>query len=172
MRQLTAPGATATLLLSLSVVLLVGDAFAQSPTEQIVGAWTLVSADSVRPDGSRVQVFGTTPKGIMIFSRDGHFALVQMRADLPRIAANSRDQATPDENKAIVQGSIAYFGTYSVNEAEKVINLKLEGSTFANILGAGEQKRLITSLTLDELRFTNPRTPTGATLEVGWKRAK
>lgn len=172
MRHLTAPGAIATLLLSLSVVLLVGDAFAQSPTEQIVGAWTLVSADTVRPDGSRVQVFGPTPKGIMIFSRDGHFALVQMRAELPRIAANSRDHATPEENKAIVQGSIAYFGTYSVNEAEKVIILKLEGSTFANILGADEQKRLITSLTPDELRFTNPRTPSGATLEVGWKRAK
>jgi len=108
----------------------------------------------------------------MVFSRDGHFALVQMRAELPRIAANSRDQGTPEENKAIVQGSIAYFGTYSVNEVEKVITIKLEGSTFANLLGGGEQKRIITSLTPDELKFTNPKTPSGATLEVGWKRAK
>jgi hypothetical protein len=39
---------------------------AQSPKEQIAGAWTLVSADSVRPDGSKVQAFGPNPKGIML----------------------------------------------------------------------------------------------------------
>jgi hypothetical protein len=172
MKRRTTLALTTTLLLHLGAVLCVGDAVAQSSKEHIVGAWTLVSADSVRPDGSRAAVFGANPKGIMIFSHDGSFALVQMRAELPGIAANSRDQGTPEENKAIVQGSIAYFGTYSVNEAEKVVTLKLEGSTFANLLGGGEQKRIITSLTPDELKLTNPRTPSGATLEVGWKRAK
>jgi hypothetical protein len=172
MKRLSALAFTITLLLYLGAALFASDAVAHSPKEQIVGAWTLVSADSVRPDGSRVQVFGSNPKGVMIFSRDGHFALVQMRAELPAIAAKSRDQGTPEENKAIVQGSIAYFGTYSVNESDKTMTLKLEGSTFANILAAGEQKRIITFLTADELRFTNPRTPAGATLEVGWKRAQ
>jgi hypothetical protein len=172
MNRLTILAFTTTFLLHFAGVLFVSDAVAQSPKEQIVGAWTLVSADSVRPDGSRVAVFGSNPKGIMLFSRDGHFALIQMHAELPTIAAKSRDQGTPEENKAIVQGSIAYFGTYSVNESDKTISLKLEGSTFANILAAGAQKRVITSLTPDELKFTNPRTPSGATLEVGWKRAK
>ena len=172
MKRFTVLSATITVLLHLSAVLLVSDAIAQSAKEQIIGAWTMTSADSVRPDGSKVPVFGSDPKGIMIFSRDGHFALIQMRAELPRIAANSRDQGTPEENKAVVSGSIAYFGTYSVNEADKTLTLKLDGSTFANILAAGEQKRIITSLTREELRFTNPRTPSGATLEVGWKRAK
>jgi Lipocalin-like domain len=71
-----------------------------------------------------------------------------------------------------VQGSIAYFGTYAVNEAEKVITAHIEGSTFANLIEGPEQKRLITSLTADELRFTNPATPSGATLELVWQRAK
>ncbi len=171
MKRRTALAVTTTLLLKLGAVLFASDAVAQSPKEQIVGAWMLVSADSVQSDGSRVAVFGSNPKGIMMFSRDGHFALVQMRAELPRIAAKSRDQGTPEENKGIVEGSIAYFGTYSINDA-KTMTLKLEGSTFANILGAGEQKRILTSLTPEELKFTNPRTPSGATLEVGWKRAK
>jgi hypothetical protein len=39
-------------------------------------------------------------------------------------------------------------------------------------MGGGEQKRVLTSLTAGELKFTNPRTPSGATLEVVWKRAK
>ncbi len=175
-RQITNPLTTLALaialLLNLGAVLFVGDVVAQSSKEQIVGAWTLVSADSVRPDGSKAAAFGPNPRGIIIFSHDGYFALVQMRAELPRIAANSRDKGTPEENKAIVGGSIAYFGTYSVNESEKVITMKLEGSTFANLFGGGEQKKIITSLTPDELKFINPRTPSGATLEVGWKRAK
>jgi hypothetical protein len=48
----------------------------------------------------------------------------------------------------------------------------LDGSTFANLLGGPEQKRIITSLTADELKFTNPRTPAGVTLLTVWKRAK
>ncbi len=140
--------------------------------EQLVGAWTLVSADIVRNDGSKIEVFGPNPKGTLIYTSDGHFALVQMRSDLPKLASNSRDRGTSEENQAVVQGSITYFGTYAVNEAEKVITLQLEASTFANLVGGGEQKRLITSITADELKFVNPRTPSGSTLEVGWKRAR
>jgi hypothetical protein len=58
---------------------------------------------------------------------DGHFSLVNTRADLPKFASNRRDQGTPEENKAVVQGSIAYFGTYSVNEGIRSSPLKLRG---------------------------------------------
>ncbi len=143
----------------------------KSQQEQLVGAWTLVSADSVRADGSKVALFGQNPKGTMIFSADGHFALVQMRGDIPKLASNSRDQGTSEEYKAIVGGSLAYFGSYSLNEAEKVISIQLEGSTFVNLM-SGEQKRIITNLTTDELIFSNPRNPSGTTLEVTWKRAR
>ncbi len=68
-------------------------------------------------------------------------------------------------------GSIAYYGTYSINEVDKVITPTVEGSTFANMIGT-DQKRIITSLTADELKFTNPRTASGETLEIVWKRAK
>ncbi len=164
-----------TVLVTLVGMAIVNPAIAQpsAPTggkaKQLVGAWTLVTAESVRADGSKVGVFGSNPKGTMIFSSDGHFALIQMRVDLPKLASNSRDAGTPEENKAVVQGSIAYFGTYSVNESDNVITIRLEGSTFANL--GGEQRKIITSLTADELKFINPRTPSGATLEVVWKRA-
>lgn len=157
---------------SLGAMLFASHAVAQTVQDQIIGAWTMISAANVHADGARSDVFGPNPKGTVIFTRDGRFSLVQMRADLPKITANSRDQGTPEEYKAIVQGSIAYFGTYAVNEAEKILILKLEGSTFANQLGQPEQRRIITALSAEELRFTNPRTPSGATLEVGWKRAK
>jgi ABC-type uncharacterized transport system substrate-binding protein len=40
-----------------------------------------------------------------------------VRSDLPKFGSNNRMSGTPEENKAIVQGSIAYFGTYSIDEA-------------------------------------------------------
>ena len=137
MKRLSVLAVITVTMLTLGAVLLAGDATAQqkSPREQLVGAWTLVSADSVRYDGSRVEVFGLNPKGILIFTNDGHFALVQMRADLPKFVSSSRDQGTPEKNKAVVQGSIAYFDTYSLNETENVITLQFEGSTFANLMG-------------------------------------
>lgn len=91
---------------------------------------------------------------------------------VPKIASNDRTKATIEEATAIVGGSIAYYGTYSVNKAEKSLSVVLEGSTFANLLGGPAQQRLVTSLTASELKFANPRTPSGMTLQSIWKRAQ
>ena len=174
MRRIDVLTATMVSLLVLGVALPAGDAVAQQKSlkEQLVGTWKLVSSHSVRNDGSLVDNIGPNPRGILIYTSDGHFALVNTRSDLPKLASNSRDRGTPEENKAVVQGSLAYFGTYSVNEADKVITAKIEGSTFANMIGGPDQKRIITSLTADELKFTNPASTSGATLQLVWKRAK
>ena len=59
-----------------------------------------------------------------------------------------------------MQGSIAYFGTYSVSETDKVITFHIEGSTFPNWKGA-DQKRLI-KLSGDELTWTVPTPSVGS----------
>jgi len=148
-----------------------GDAVAQQKSlkEQLVGTWIYVSSTSTRADGSKTD--RPDLKGIVIYTSDGHFAFVSVRADLPKLANPDRARATAEEAQAVVAGSIAYYGTYSINEVEKVLTANVEGSTYANLIGT-DQKRIITSLTADELKFTNPRTPAGVTLEFVWKRAK
>lgn len=138
--------------------------------KRIVGAWSLVAVTAERADGSKIEPFGTNPKGIIIFTDSGHFSLFQSRADIPKLAENDRSKATAEEAKAVVGGSIAYYGTYSVNEMDKSLSVTLDGATFANLLG-GAQRRDITSLTADELGFSNPRTPSGMTLQTVWRRA-
>ncbi len=171
MRRLGVLIATTVLLVIWGAVLPSGDALAQQKSlkEQLVGTWIYVSSTSTRADGSKTE----TPnlKGIVIYTSDGHFAFVSVRADLPKLANPDRARATAEEAQAVVAGSIAYFGTYSINEVDKVLTPKVEGSTYANLIGT-DQKRIITSLTADELKFTNPRTPAGVTLEFVWKRAK
>lgn len=147
-------------------------ALAQSVKDQIVGAWTLVSVASEMDDGKKGEPFGPSPKGIMIFTNDGHFSLFQSRAEIPKIAANDRAKATAEEAQAIVGASIAYYGTYIIDEATKVMTVNLVTSTFANVATIPNQKRTITLLTADELKFDNPRTPSGMTLRTAWKRAR
>jgi hypothetical protein len=174
MRRLGVLTAIKVSLLVLGVALPAGDTVAQQKSlkEQLVGTWKLVSSHNVRSDGSKLDASGPNPKGIVIYTSDGHFVFVNTRSDLPKFASNSRDRGTPEEYKAVVQGSLAYFGTYSVNEADKVISVQIEGSTFANMIGRPDVKRIITSLTADELKFTNPAPTSGGTLELVWKRAK
>jgi hypothetical protein len=107
----------------------------------------------------------------MIFTPNGHFSWQLFRSDRPKFAGKNRMTATPDENKATLQGSLAYFGTYSVNETDKTITTRVEGSTFPNSEGE-EQKRIITRLTADELIYENPVTTRGDRVEAAWKRVK
>jgi hypothetical protein len=153
-----------------------GAAFAQHPQkttiqERIVGAWALVSVVSETDDGKKGEPFGPSPKGMIIFSNEGHFSLFQSRAEIPKIAANDRAKATPEEAQGIVASSIAYYGTYSIDENTKVMTVDLAASTYANVAAIHNQKRTITRLTSDELEFDNPRTPNGMTLRTTWKRA-
>ena len=139
--------------------------------DQLVGTWALVSVISEARDGDTMEPFGTNPKGMIMFSSEGHFTLFQSKTAIPKIASNNRDKATPEEALAIVASTIAYYGTYSVSEADKTILVRVNASTFANVADGAEQKRIITLLTDDELKFTNPRTPAGVTLRTVWKRA-
>jgi hypothetical protein len=151
-----------------------GQAAAQSSSlgNQLLGSWSFVSVVGERDDGSRSEPFGADPKGIIIFAPDGAFSLFQSRSEVPRIASNDRATATAEEARGVIAASIAYFGTWSVDEATRSIALRLQGSTYTNLLSAPTQTRLITQLTADELHFTNPRTPSGVTLRTVWRRMK
>ena len=141
------------------LILSSSQAAAQS-AKDLVGAWTLVTADA----------FGANPKGTVIFEPNGRFAVMLMRADLGKYASNNRAQGTAAENKATVEGSIAYFGTYSVSGTD--LNFHIEGSTFANWTGT-DQKRTNVTIAGDELKWIQP-TPSagGPAVPVVWRRVK
>src|SRR5437879_7409500 len=60
----------ATAMSLLLVAFLAGDALGQTAKQPFVGSWTIVSADTVRPDGTRVPNFGSGPKGFLVFDGD------------------------------------------------------------------------------------------------------
>ena len=128
-----------------------GDAMSQKTlNEQLAGAWTYITVDTVRPDGSRTPMYGPSPQGLVIFDGRGHYALVNSRADLPKYSSNDRMKGTEDEYKAISQGSIAHFGTYTVNESDKTITFHIGTSTFPNWNGVEQRRPFV--LSKDDLR--------------------
>jgi hypothetical protein len=160
-------------MMTLGFAFLAGDAVAQQKPlkEQLVGTWSIVSTDNTRPDGTKFQLFGPNPNGILVLDGNGRTAFMLMSSGRPKFASNNRNTGSPEENKATVQGSIAFFGTWSVNEADKTITTRIEASTFPN-QEEQDQKRIITSVTADELRYINPATTTGDKAETVWKRVK
>jgi hypothetical protein len=155
-------------LLLLGVVLSAGEVFAQT-AKDLVGTWTLVSAVTEQ-GGNKTDTYGPNPKGILMVDANGRYVIAIARAGLPKVASNNRTTATPEENKAIVQGSITHFGTLSVNAADQTITFKIETATFPNFDGT-EQKRPFT-LTGDDLTYTVPAASGGGTATTVWKRAK
>lgn len=155
--------------LAFGPTMLSSEAAAQSLKEQIVGSWTLVSAIDVHADGSKTDPWGADPKGAYMFGADGRFTQMLMRSDLPKL--QSRFSGSADQHKALAQGVVAMYGSYTVDEAQKTINVKFEGSTFAAFNGT-EGKRIITSINADQFTSMNPATSTGTRAESIWKRAK
>src|SRR3984957_19391639 len=146
---------------------------AQSAQDQLAGTWMLASIYIEGPDGTRFDAFGPDPTGMLIMDGNGHISVQFIGSGLPKFASNDRLDSTPEENKAVAQGILCYFGTYSVSDADHSLNIHIENSSFPNWKGT-DQKRFLT-LTEDEMKWINPTASTGGPGFTGhtvWKRVK
>jgi hypothetical protein len=148
------------------------EAVAQT-TNGLVGTGTLVSIMLER-DGKKTDFYGANPQGQLMHDANGRFPVIVTRSDLPKLASNNREAGTAEENKAIVEGSLAYFGTYEVSETDKIITSHVKSSTFPN--WNGTDRKTSFNISGDELSthvVTGPLTSIGTgTAYVVWKRAK
>ena len=113
----------------------------KSLKEQLVGTWTLTKS----------QPLGANPKGILIFDAGGRYTRIAGKSDRPKL----KSEVTPQEFGAAVLGSFgANFGTWSVNEADKTLIVRVEGAQNPNLEGAERKDKI--SLVGDELRVQGP----------------
>ncbi len=127
---------------------------ATSVKDAIVGTWNFVVAEVTAPDGKKLFPFGESPKGILIFTADGHFAQIHVAGDVLKIASNNRLTGTPEEYAEIMRRSLSVFGTYTVDEANKTVTYNIVSASFPNWQGE-TQTRAIDKLTSDEFVNTN-----------------
>ena len=128
----------------------------------------MLSWEQRKGDGTRVERYGPSPKGIAFFDAGGRYVITVMRSDRAKYASGALWQGTPDENKETADGTITYFGTYSISEADSSIAIHVAGSSFPNWNGT-DQKRFV-AIVEERLTLT-VRPPGGDVVDVIWKRA-
>lgn len=109
------------------------------PANWLVGSWKLVEATQTA-GGQTKEYLGPKPAGQLIFDANGQFSDIIMRSDLPKFKSNNRAKGSTEENAAVVQGSIGYFGTYTLTGDN--LKMHIVGSTYPNWIDT-DQTRIV-----------------------------
>jgi len=144
----------------------------QAAHSQFVGTWSLVSIHYVEQDGRTVEDFGPGAKGLLYFDAGGRFATQVMALNRPHFASNNRMIGTLEEYQAVSKSVVAYFGTYTVDEAKHVVTLHIEQSSFPNWNGTDQQRKF--AFRGDKLHYTAASSTANPaeTAELLWKRLR
>ena len=155
------------LVLLIASCLIATPALAQQPASWLVGSWKLVEATQTE-GGQTKEYLGPKPLGQVIFEANGHFSDILMRSDLPKFKVNNRAQGSAEENAAVVHGSIAYFGTYTLTG--DTLKMHITSSTFPNWNGT-EQTRIVRQKG-DRFTWENAAASAGGQVVLVFERVK
>jgi hypothetical protein len=143
---------------SLTLLALPQMARAESLKEKLVGAYTLVEGSEVSADGKKVVPWA---KGSLQIAPSGRISFFV----LPNERAKTDNVRTP------VGPMVAYYGSYSVDEAANTYTTKIEGSSAPGFEG-GTRVQTVT-FSGDTMTTTGSKvdTPTGPITPVNvWKK--
>jgi Lipocalin-like domain len=134
--------------LGLSIASFASTALAQSPAkslkDQLIGHWQLVA---VSVNGQ--SPYGANAKGSMFLDAAGHYSVVVVTAGDAK--------------------SIAYFGNYTVSEADHLVTFHVEASSRAS--GAEKDQTRVASLSGDELTLASQKPGPIGGVKLTWKLA-
>lgn len=90
-----------------------------------IGSWRLVSQHTHYPDGRIELSRGENADGIIIYDAAGTMAVQLMRTD-----EHAQEYTDSSTLKTALEGFLAYYGRYEVDEAEGVVRHFIIGSSF------------------------------------------
>src|SRR6201996_3564787 len=127
--------------------------------KRLIGSWRYVGSTlDDKPQEDR----GSRPRGIIMYDVHGHMAChVAPDRDVPRAG----NEPTGEEAKAALDGHIAYFGTYSVDEGARTVTHHRAGS-----VQPGDKGDVVRGYEFAGKRLI--LRPVGTTREVIWQRIK
>jgi hypothetical protein len=105
-------------------------------SQSLPGTWELQSRLDETDSGERRvdPGLGADPIAILIYDRSGHFAAQFMKRD--RTTSERTDPLIAGANNTRAQGGYdAYFGTYTVNDADSTVTQRLVGALSRESVG-------------------------------------
>lgn len=156
--------------MAIAAVVLLQCAKAQTANGNLAGVWSLVSVENINANGSKTFPYGERPQGMLVFEPNGDYAIQILKAARPKVTANDKNKATPEENAALVQGNNSHFGSFSVDEEKRIIRFKIEHAFYPNWEGTVQERIYV--LENNILRYVVTQTTNGGavTAMVVWKR--
>ena len=117
----------------------------------LVGTWRLVSFEDVE-NGQTVRRFGDKPLGIFIYTADGHVAIQIANPANPVCVAPGKKYGpgrkddvaapacTPEQMQALLDGYVAYWGTYTVDAAAGVVIHHVQSDISGGYAGTDQRR--------------------------------
>ncbi len=130
-------GATVIFLFSILSII---TSLAEERKNPFVGTWKLISFETRRSDGTVMYPFGKDLEGLIMYDAKGYWSCQIMGKNRSAFASGQMAKGTPEEIKSAFEGALCYWGTYDIDEKEKILKLHIIDSLFPNWRGA-DQKR-------------------------------
>ena len=141
--------------------------------DQLLGVWKLISFEFRLADGIILRPLGQGVQGILIYDTSGNMALQVVDPERPKFATEDWMSGTVDEAKSALDGFMAYYGTFEVNEKKPSVIHHVAHSSFPNWDGVDREQFF--ELKDDRLTLlTLPMTMSNEHLvgQLVWKKVK
>ncbi len=136
----------------------------------VAGSWNLISG-YLDNHGTRIDILGPHPVGMVIFTEDLHFMVIVHNPDIPKFVSGDRSKGKPEEYKTAVTNSLGVYGTYTVDENGDFLEQHVIGSTFQNMNSSSRGRNELTEK-VDGNRMTeNLKIADGVMITIVWRRA-
>ena len=106
-------------------------------TEALIGSWKLLSFVDVPEEGQPEYPHGKCPKGMITYTPEGYVS-VHIMTDPP--PATSSAKMPSEKWKELLDGYVAYFGTYAVDPTNMTVIHNIEGSNWPAYIGTTQTR--------------------------------
>jgi hypothetical protein len=108
---------------------------AESARERLIGAWRLVSIETIRPNGDVIYpYYGKHPQGLIMYDRSGWMSVQIVSDPQPAVPmGSSREEflaAPAGERVSAVDGYYAYCGTWTVDPPSSTVTHHIKQSLY------------------------------------------
>jgi hypothetical protein len=141
-------------------------------SESILGAWELVSCVGESRDGGSFFPYGEKPVGKLIYTEDGHLAVVLMNSQRTFFSSEDISKTTIEETAAAFNTFDAYAGRWNLDPETGRIEHTIECGRIPNWVGKTHTR--FSSVKDEELTLsTEEFSMAGKTwqVHVRWRRA-
>ena len=144
-----------------------------SPSDQFVGSWRLVSVVGQNSDGSVTYDWGKNPLGRVMFDAGGRLSLHLLDPDRPNFESGDFLGPTPEELNRAFKGYFGYFGSYAVDPDQLTVTFHIEGAAYPNYIGSDQIRYY--EISADKLILRTPPERAGGediVYYVTWERER